>query len=188
MDNKITVAALRNNAGAGGAMMPLACDSVWAREGVVLNPHYQTMGLYGSEYWTYLLPKRVGQHLAHELTTQCMPILAKAAKAIGMVDQVLPEDWELYHQTLQKACEELTKDELFFSTLEQKQQRRVADECVQPLETYRAAELRQMKAIFDNADSDYHKLRYNFVHKISCGKTPSRLINHTTKEKVLQIA
>ena len=188
MDNKITVAALRNNAGAGGAMMPLACDSVWAREGVVLNPHYQTMGLYGSEYWTYLLPKRVGQHLAHELTTQCMPILAKAAKAIGMVDQVLPEDWELYHQTLQKACEELTKDEMFFSTLEQKQQRRVADECVQPLETYRAAELRQMKAIFDNPDSDYHKLRYNFVHKISCGKTPSRLINHTTKEKVLQIA
>ena len=188
MENKITVAALRNNAGAGGAIMPLACDSVWAREGVVLNPHYQTMGLYGSEYWTYLLPKRVGQHLAHELTSQCMPILAKAAKAIGMVDQVLPEDWELYHQTLQKACEELTKDELFFATLEQKQQRRIADECVQPLETYRSAELRQMKAIFDNPDSDYHKLRYNFVHKISCGKTPARLINHTAKEKVLQIA
>lgn len=188
MENKITVAALRCNAGAGGAMMPLACDSVWARDGVVLNPHYQTMGLYGSEYWTYLLPKRVGQHLAHELTSQCMPILAKAAKAIGMVDQVLPEDWDLYHQTLQKACEELTRDEIFFPTLQQKQQRRIADECVQPLETYRTAELRHMKAIFDNPASDYHQLRYNFVHKISCGKTPARLINHTEVEKVLQIA
>lgn len=188
MDNKITVAALRNNAGAGGAIMPLACDSVWARDGVVLNPHYQTMGLYGSEYWTYLLPKRVGQHLAHELTTQCMPILAGVARSIGMVDQVLPEDWDLYHQTLQKACEELTRDEIFFATLEQKQQRRIADECVQPLETYRTAELRQMKAIFDNPASDYHKLRYNFVHKITCGKTPARLINHTERESALQIA
>jgi putative two-component system hydrogenase maturation factor HypX/HoxX len=34
---------------------------VWARRGVVLNPHYKNMGnLYGSEYWSYLLPRRVG--------------------------------------------------------------------------------------------------------------------------------
>jgi putative two-component system hydrogenase maturation factor HypX/HoxX len=188
MDNKITVAALRNNAGAGGAIMPLACDSVWARDGVVLNPHYQTMGLYGSEYWTYLLPKRVGQHLAHELTTGCMPILAKAAKAIGMVDQILPENWDLYHQTLQKACEELAQDQHFYSRLEQKQQHRIADECLQPLETYRSAELRHMKAIFDDPKSDYQQLRYNFVHKISCGKTPARLIYRPEVEKILQIA
>lgn len=188
MDNKITVAALRNNAGAGGAIMPLACDSVLIRDGVVLNPHYQTMGLYGSEYWTYLLPRRVGQHLALELTNQCMPLLAKVAKSIGMVDEVLPEDWALYHQSLQTACEALTGDEVFFRTLEQKQQRRIADECVQPLETYRTAELKQMKAIFDNPDSDYHKLRYNFVHKITCGKTPARLVQHAKKEKALQIA
>ena len=32
-----------------------------AREDVVLNPYYRHMGgLYGSEYWTYLLPRRVG--------------------------------------------------------------------------------------------------------------------------------
>jgi putative two-component system hydrogenase maturation factor HypX/HoxX len=31
------------------------------RDGVMLNPHYKNMGnLYGSEYWTYLLPRRVG--------------------------------------------------------------------------------------------------------------------------------
>jgi putative two-component system protein, hydrogenase maturation factor HypX/HoxX len=30
-------------------------------EGVVLNPHYKSMGgLYGSENWTYTLPRRVG--------------------------------------------------------------------------------------------------------------------------------
>src|SRR5690606_33903825 len=48
----LTIAALRNNAGAGGAILPLACDRVVIRSGVVLNPHYDNMGLYGSEYWT----------------------------------------------------------------------------------------------------------------------------------------
>ena len=39
----------------------LAADHVSAREDVVLNPYYQHMGgLHGSEYWTYLLPRRVG--------------------------------------------------------------------------------------------------------------------------------
>ena len=55
------VAALEGNAGAGGVLLALAADLVWTRPGVVLNPHYQGMGgLYGSEYWTYLLPRRVG--------------------------------------------------------------------------------------------------------------------------------
>ena len=60
MPHKITVPALRNNAGAVGEIMLLACDKIFAREGLVLNPHYLTMGLYGSEYWTHLLPKRLG--------------------------------------------------------------------------------------------------------------------------------
>ncbi len=47
----LVVSALRGNAGAGGAMMALAADRVYARDGVVLNPHYKGMGgLYGSEY------------------------------------------------------------------------------------------------------------------------------------------
>jgi putative two-component system hydrogenase maturation factor HypX/HoxX len=49
MSNKITIASMRGNAGAGGVMMALAADQVYVHEGVVLNPHYRTMGLYGSE-------------------------------------------------------------------------------------------------------------------------------------------
>ena len=50
---------MQGNAGAGGVFLALAADQVWARHGVVLNPHYKNMGnLYGSEYWTYLLPRR----------------------------------------------------------------------------------------------------------------------------------
>ena len=59
-DRQLTIAALQGNAGAGGVFLALAADHVWARTGVILNPHYKGMGnLYGSEYWTYLLPRRV---------------------------------------------------------------------------------------------------------------------------------
>ena len=45
----------------------LAADHVIARGDVVLNPYYGHMGgLHGSEYWTYLLPRRVG----HDLTAR----------------------------------------------------------------------------------------------------------------------
>ena len=46
------VTSVGGNAGAGGVMLALGADEVLTREGVVLNPHYRTMGLYGSEYWT----------------------------------------------------------------------------------------------------------------------------------------
>ncbi len=58
--HKWVIAAMQGNAGAGGVFLALAADRVWARDGVVLNPHYKNMGnLYGSEYWTYLLPRRL---------------------------------------------------------------------------------------------------------------------------------
>ena len=58
--DQLVVTSVGANAGAGGVMLALGADHVILRDGVVLNPHYATMGLYGSEYWTYLLPKRVG--------------------------------------------------------------------------------------------------------------------------------
>ena len=55
--------------------MALGADRVLAREGIVLNPHYKGMGgLYGSEYWTYSLPRRVGHERALQLTEQCLPV------------------------------------------------------------------------------------------------------------------
>ena len=67
--DKLTISAVAGNAGAGGALVPLAADLVFSREGVIFNPHYKNMGgLFGSEYWTYVLPKRVGQEMAEELT------------------------------------------------------------------------------------------------------------------------
>ena len=58
--DQLVVTSVGANAGAGGVMLALGADHVMLRDGVVLNPHYATMGLYGSEYWTYVLPRRVG--------------------------------------------------------------------------------------------------------------------------------
>ena len=42
-------------------ILAFAADRVWSHAAVVLNPHYKNMGnLFGSEFWTYLLPPRVG--------------------------------------------------------------------------------------------------------------------------------
>ena len=85
---------------------------VYARKGIVLNPHYKSMGnLYGSEYWTYLLPRRVGEEKALELMDACQAIGTRTALKIGLIDgelgdvQVLAESlanhrprfpWHLY--------------------------------------------------------------------------------------------
>jgi len=67
-EDRLVIAALRGNAGAGGVFLALAADAVWCAPGVVLNPHYKNMGnLYGSEYWTYLLPRRVGPDAARNI-------------------------------------------------------------------------------------------------------------------------
>ena len=90
--SQLVVASMRGNAGAGGVMLALGADRVVARDGIVLNPHYATMGLYGSEYWTYVLPRRVGETEAAVLTGECLPIDAAAAGRIGLVDDVLRVD------------------------------------------------------------------------------------------------
>jgi len=86
--HKPTLSVFRVNAGAGGVMMALAADRVIAGSDVVLNPHYKGMNLFGSEYWTYFLPKRVGGEMSKKLTEELLPLSAQAAKAINLVDDV----------------------------------------------------------------------------------------------------
>ena len=87
--DRLVVAALGGNAAAGGVMLALAADEVWCRAGAVLNPHYRLMGLYGSEYWTYTLPRRVGGEVAERLMREAAPVSAAAALGLGLADRLV---------------------------------------------------------------------------------------------------
>lgn len=175
-DEVLTVSALRRNAGAGGVFLALAADAVVAREGVVLNPHYQTLGLHGSEYWTYTLPRRVGEEKGKELTNGCLPISAVYAKKIGLVDTVLSEDDETYLEELHRYCFSLCEDEKRYDEfLDAKRQKINHTTFVEEIQRHREAELEQMYPSFYDTASDFNRLRKDFVYKLCPIQTPNYL-------------
>jgi putative two-component system hydrogenase maturation factor HypX/HoxX len=181
-ESKLTVSAVWGGCGAGGAMAILAADKVWAREGVIFNPHYKTMGLYGSEYWTYSLPKRVGPVKALELTETPLPIGTKKAKAIGFIDEILSDHHDEYLEQVRQKAEALAMEPQYSRLLEEKRHLRQKDERVKPLSAYRAAELQKMKINFSGkfygGEVNYHEARYNFVHKVRPKETAAYLAKH----------
>ena len=91
-DTHYIISALQGNAGAGGVSLALAADKVLAKKGIVFNPHTRNMGLYGSEYWTYLLPKRIGTQRAILFTEQCLPWGTDIAMEVKLIDDCLDDD------------------------------------------------------------------------------------------------
>lgn len=167
----VVVASMRGNAGAGGAILALAADRVFARESVVLNPHYKSMGgLYGSEYWTYALPRRVGAERARELTEACRPMGTAEAKAIGFVDEAFAGDADAFERQVAAQTAAIAQRADFWNLLREKHDRRVRDERAKPLAAYRAEELARMKVNFFGPDPAYHHAREKFVFK---GRAPS---------------
>jgi putative two-component system hydrogenase maturation factor HypX/HoxX len=166
----VVVSAIRGNAGAGGAILALAADRVLAREGVVLNPHYKGMGgLFGSEYWTYLLPRRVGESRAWEVMDACRPMGAREATSIGFVDEALSGDTDSFERQVATQAEEIARRADLWSLLREKHERRVRDERAKPLAAYREEELARMRLNFFGPDPAYHRARENFVYK---GRVP----------------
>ena len=167
----LVIAGLRGNAGAGGAMLALAADHVYAMSGVVLNPHYRSMGLCGSEYWTYTLPRRVGPMRALKLTESCQPIGAQAACQIGLIDDAFGNDANSFEAELREQVARLAQDREFRGMLRKKHESRLDDECLKPLAAYRAEELDRMRINFFGPNRAYHEARRRFVLK---GKAPPR--------------
>lgn len=166
-ESKVVVSAMTGNAGAGGAIMALAADFVFARDGIVLNPHYQNMGLFGSEYWTYLLPKRVGQKNAIQLTEECGALVANQAKKIGFVDDCFGETLEVFKAMVKEKVGKLVEHKAYDKIIADKRSTRLKDETKKSLDSYRDEELKKMSQIFYSPESDYHRQRHFFVHKVS---------------------
>ncbi|MEP3387329.1 MAG: hydrogenase maturation protein [Reichenbachiella sp.] len=166
-ESKVVVSAMTGNAGAGGVILALAADFVFARDGVVLNPHYKKMGLYGSEYWTYLLPKRVGQKQALQLTEGCEALVAGQAKNLGLIDDCFGETLEAFKATVREKVKKLVVHEAYHKLISDKRLLRLKDETKKSLDSYRDEELKKMSEIFYSSESDYHMKRHFFVNKIS---------------------
>jgi putative two-component system hydrogenase maturation factor HypX/HoxX len=162
-----TIAAFGRNAGAGGVFLGLACDHVVAREGVVLNPHYRTLGLSGSEYHTWSLPRRVGKTRATQILEACLPLSAAEAESIGLIDAVLPD--ADYDAALHVFAVAHNDEDTRWDKAERIEQEFDA------MEACREQELAIMHPEFWDAQSPFHPLRQAFVYKACPIQTPGRL-------------
>ena len=159
------VAAMHGNAGAGGVPFALAADKVYARQGIVLNPHTRNMGLYGSEYWTYLLPRRIGIDKATRFTEECLPWGVEIAKEIGLIDDYYGQTVAEFSEFVRAEAERILSLKYFDKLIKAKKFQRLKDERNKPLESYRAYELEQMRKNFFEDNWQYHYRRHCFVYK-----------------------
>jgi putative two-component system protein, hydrogenase maturation factor HypX/HoxX len=185
---QLTVAALTGNAAAGGLMLALAADRVWCREGAVLNPHYRLMGLHGSEYWTYTLPRRVGASEAARLTQACLPVTPGSALRSGLVDHVIADDAAGFRAQVAARAQRLARSPEYRGLLTAKAGELAAAERQRPLDAYRAAELAVMHRNFSDPREPYARLRRAFVYKEKPVCTPPHLARHRAPAPVLAAA
>jgi putative two-component system hydrogenase maturation factor HypX/HoxX len=178
---QLTVAALAGNAAAGGLMLALAADQVWCRAGAVLNPHYRLMGLHGSEYWTYTLPRRVGADEAARLTQACLPVTPRSGLRSGLVDRMIADDAAGFRAQVVALAEQLARGPQYPALLTAKARQLEAAERHRPLDAYRAAELAIMNRNFSDPREPYNGLRRAFVYKEKPSHTPPHLARHRTQ-------
>jgi putative two-component system hydrogenase maturation factor HypX/HoxX len=182
--DRLVVSALRGNAGAGGVFLALAADEVWACDNVVINPHYKDMGnLFGSEYWTYLLPRRVGAENAQRLTQARQPMGVAEAQRLGLVDRVVTASARDRSGSIALAARALANESGFNARLTDKRNRRERDEAEKPLDGYRTEELARLRLNFYGFDPSYHVARYNFIHKVPKSRTPLTLARHRAQRR-----
>ncbi len=172
--NHYIISALQGNAGAGGVSLALSADKVVCRKGIVLNPHTKNMGLYGSEYWTYLLPKRIGYQKAYRFTEDCLPWGVDVALEIGLIDGFFGETNQEFIGYVKEQAQKVKNLPYFDKLIKAKKFQRIKDERNKPLATYREEELNKMYNNFFENDQNYHYHRYCFVNKIT--NTSSKVV------------
>ena len=179
----VVVSALCGNAGAGGVFLARAADEVWARRGVILNPHYKDMGnLFGSELWTYLLPKHAGDACAHTITQSRLPMGVDEAKRLALVNSIFDVERAQFEVEVARSANLLAIDPLLDHRLKDKVDQRINDEASKPLKAYREEELSRMRRNFYGFDPSYHIARYNFVHKVPKSRTPLTIAHHRNQK------
>jgi putative two-component system hydrogenase maturation factor HypX/HoxX len=164
-------------------MLALAADIVFARSDIVLNPHYKTMGLYGSEYWTYSLPRAVGPAMAEKLTEDCLPISAVQALQLGMVQEIGPRCPDEFGLWLLQRANGALSDPAYLAVRERKNRFDT-----QLMQHCRNAELEEMhQDMVQNRKQFAEKCR-NFVLKRKACGTPQRLVADWAVVRAVELA
>jgi putative two-component system hydrogenase maturation factor HypX/HoxX len=177
--DRLVIAAMQGSAGAGGVFVALVADQVWARRSVVLNPHYKNMGnLYGSEYWTYLLPRRPLTVAPAKVMNHRLPLSAGQAVQMGLIDAAFGDSPQAFALQVHERARALAASGDLDALLVAKQQRRQRDESRKPLAAYRDEELARMRRNFYGFDPSYHIARSNFVRRVAPSWTPRHLAAH----------
>ena len=179
-DSHLVISALAGDAAAGGVPFALAADRVYAREDVVLNPYYRHMGgLYGSEYWTYLLPRRVGAGMAAGSPARRSHRLAPrrpSRSGCSTPPSARPRRASATRSVRSRGA--VASDPSLGDRLEAKRRRRARDEWLKPLRAYRAEEMARSHECFFGPDRSYHEARRRFTRKLGAAPTtpaqPSR--------------
>jgi putative two-component system hydrogenase maturation factor HypX/HoxX len=186
-NSHLTVAALQGNVGAGGVFLARAVDEIWASQGVILNPHYKDMGnLYGSEYWTYLLPRYAGQANAERIIQARLPMGTQDALSLGLINVLIEKKGMAFIQDVKKRAEDMANVPAYSSRLKYKNKCREVDEQYKPLADYRKSELDKMHMNFFGFDPSYHIARYNFVYKVAKSRTPLTIALHRRTSSLLE--
>jgi len=160
--DRYIVSAMQGNSGAGGVMAAIAADQVWAHGNIVLNASYKGMNLYGSEYWTYSLPRRVGDTIANELTGSTEPIRAYEAVKVGLIDKVLCDTAGPFLKKVLEESSKLAARADFLDSIAKKVSFYTV-ESESLMQKCRDKELNAMKVCFQ--DPTYHNKRKAFVYK-----------------------
>jgi putative two-component system hydrogenase maturation factor HypX/HoxX len=134
--------------------------------------------LYGSEYWTYLLPRRVGEEGARRIMRDRLPLTAQRAVETGFADAALAGSRDAWRVDVARRAAEIAAAPDFAVRLEDKRTVRERDEAARPLAEYRAGELAQMRRNFYGFDPSYHVARFHFVVKSLASWTPRHLARH----------
>jgi len=125
------------------------------------------LGLSGSEYHTYTLPKRVGEAESRKLLDEALPLSVEHAKTLGLVDAVFSHDD--YYEMLHNYAKECYSEDFIWE-----KQDRVEQESSE-MEQCKRQELERMYPEFWDEQSSFHRLRREFVYKVCPRETPQRL-------------
>ena len=190
-DRQLTIAAMQGNAGAGGVFLALAADRVFARDGVILNPHYKG--------WATSTARSTGRTCcraasAPEQVRAVTGTASRSGVAAGGCDGAHRRPFRrnaggVPSPRSRRGRARLPRTPDFDRML-------AGEECAprggRGGEAARRPtareELERMKLNFFGFDPSYHVARYHFVCKVPRSRTPLWLARHRTARATVRRA